>query len=92
MYVYLQSIGVEIVGEDVTDRGRIDITVKFPKMIYIMEIKVTEQDPLRQIKEKGYYEKYLSEGKDIYLVGISFDPEKKNVRDLVWERTKITET
>ncbi len=88
VYVYLQSLGVYIVGEDVTNRGRIDITVKFPKTIYIMEIKVTEEDPLRQIKEKGYYEKYLSEGKDVYLVGISFAPEKKNVRDIVWERAR----
>ncbi len=68
------------------NRGRIDITVKFPKTIYIMEIKVTEQDPLRQIKEKGYYEKYLSEGTEIYFVGISSDLKQKNVRDLLWER------
>ena len=88
VYVYLQSIGIDIVGEDVTNRGRIDLTVKFPKTIYIMEIKVTNEDPLQQIKAKRYYEKYLSEGKDIYLIGISFDSEKKNVREIVWERAR----
>ncbi len=51
-----------------------------------MEIKVTEEDQLQQIKAKGCFERYLSEGRDIYLVGISFDPEKKNLREPVWER------
>ena len=86
IYVYLQSLGVEIAGEDVTNRGRIDITVKFPNSIYIMEIKVTDEDPLAQIKLKRYYEKYLNEGKDIYLVGMRFDRNEKNLAEFVWEK------
>ncbi|MCA1933050.1 MAG: ATP-binding protein [Calditerrivibrio sp.] len=86
IYVYLQSLGVDIVGEDVTNRGRIDITVKFPNSIYIMEIKVTDEDPLAQIKLKKYYEKYLNEGKDIYLVGMKFDRNEKNLVEFVWEK------
>ncbi len=89
VYVYLQSLGVDIIGEDVTNRGRIDITVKFPTAIYIMEIKVTDEDPLAQIKAKRYYEKYLSEGKDIYLVGMVFDRTQKNLKEFVWERVVI---
>ncbi len=54
MYVYLQSLGVDIVvGEDVTNKGRIDLTVKFLNSIYIMEIKVIDEDPLEQIKTKN---------------------------------------
>ncbi len=89
VYVAIQSLGIDIVGEDVTNRGRIDLTVKFPKTIYIMEIKTSDEDPLQQIKAKRYHEKYLSEGKDIYIVGIRFDPEKKNLHDLQWERVTI---
>ncbi len=32
-----------------------------------MEFKVgTDEEPIKQIKEKKYYEKYLNEGKNIY--------------------------
>jgi len=86
IYVYLQSLGLDVIGEDVTNRGRIDITVKFPSAIYILEIKVTEEDPLSQIRERRYYEKYLSEGKEIYLVGIKFDKASKNISEFKWER------
>jgi len=86
IYVYLQSLGLDVIGEDVTNRGRIDITVKFPSAIYILEIKVTEEDPLSQIRERRYYEKYLSEGKEIYLVGINFDKASKNISEFKWER------
>jgi len=86
IYVYLQSLGMDVIGEDVTNRGRIDITVKFPSAIYILEIKVTDEDPLSQIRERRYYEKYLSEGKEIYLVGINFDKASKNISEFKWER------
>ncbi|MCM8781385.1 MAG: ATP-binding protein, partial [Candidatus Omnitrophica bacterium] len=86
LYAYLQGLGVDIIGEDVTNRGRIDLTVKFPNAIYIMEIKVTDEDPLEQIKLKRYYEKYLNEGKDIYLVGMKFDRTERNLKEFVWEK------
>jgi len=41
---------------------------------------------LRQMKEKGYYQKYLSSGRDIYLVGIVFDREKRNIKNFIWEK------
>ncbi|MBD3808097.1 MAG: AAA family ATPase, partial [Epsilonproteobacteria bacterium] len=89
IYVYLQSLGVEIIGEDVTNRGRIDLTIKFLNSIYILEFKITDEEPLAQIKAKKYYEKYLSEKKDIFLVGIKFDRFDKNIKEFVWERLKL---
>ncbi|NPA81993.1 MAG: AAA family ATPase [Epsilonproteobacteria bacterium] len=85
-YVYIASLGVKIIAEDVTNRGRIDFTVFIKDKIYIFEFKVTNEDPLSQIKKKKYYEKYLNENKEIILVGIKFDEEEKNIKELVWER------
>ncbi|NPA81926.1 MAG: AAA family ATPase, partial [Epsilonproteobacteria bacterium] len=85
-YVYIASLGVKIIAEDVTNRGRIDFTVFIKDKIYIFEFKVTNEDPLSQIKKKRYYEKYLKENKEIILVGIKFDEEEKNIKELVWER------
>jgi hypothetical protein len=55
--------------------------------IYIIEFKVdTKEGALQQIKEKKYYEKYLSYNKDIYIVGINFDTEQKNIDIFEWEK------
>ena len=86
IYAYLASLGFELIAEDVTSRGRIDLTLKFNDYIYIIEFKVEESaSALEQIKERNYAQKYLSEGKEIYLVGISFSEEAKNISHFAWE-------
>lgn len=37
MYVYLQSLGLNIIGEDVTNTGRTDLTIIMDHAIYILE-------------------------------------------------------
>jgi len=88
VYVYLQALGIEIIGEDVTNKGRIDLTCFIGDKIYIIEFKVgKEDDPLKQIKERKYYEKYEKyKNKSIYLVGISFDSKNKNIDNFKWEK------
>ena len=86
VYVYLQSLGFDIIGEDVTNRGRIDLTIKLSDKIYIIEFKVGESNALTQIKQKKYYEKYKNENKDIYLIGINFDEKEKNISKFEWDK------
>ncbi|WP_044407698.1 ATP-binding protein [Thiomicrospira microaerophila] len=89
IYVYLQSLGLNIIGEDVTNKGRIDLTIKMANAIYILEFKVDATDKthaLQQIKDKGYADKYLNEQKPIYLIGIHFAPNAKNLSSFEWER------
>ncbi len=78
-YAYMKALGVELIAEDITNKGRIDLTLKFDDAIYIMEFKEEGKDALGQIKQKKYYEKYLSENKPIYLIGIEFDRKERNV-------------
>jgi len=78
-YAYLKALGIDLVGEDVTNRGRIDLTIKMPNSIIIIEFKVDGSDALAQIKEKKYYEKYLDLQLPIYLVGVSFDTKERNI-------------
>jgi len=86
IYIYFQSLGFEIIGEDVTNKGRIDLTIKTESFIYIIEFKVGQSNALEQIREKRYYEKYLSEDKSIYLIGINFNEEEKNISRFEWEK------
>jgi len=89
LYVYFASLGIEIIGEDVTNKGRIDLTLFIEDKIYIIEFKVGNK-ALKQIKERKYYEKYLNENKEIYLVGIEFDENEKNISNFEWEKIKDT--
>jgi len=89
VYAYIASIGLEIIPEDITNLGRMDLTIKTPDdKIYILEFKLTEKatgEALKQIKEKRYYEKY-SNHKEIYLVGIEFSREERNIVGYEWEK------
>jgi len=53
IYSYLQSLGVEIIGEDVTNLGRIDLSVFIEDKIYIIEFKVVEEVEGRREKGEG---------------------------------------
>jgi hypothetical protein len=57
-------------------------TLKTETNIYVMEFKMgTSDEALLQIEERKYYEKYLSSGKTIQLIGVGFDREEKNISD-----------
>jgi len=40
---------------------------------------------LQQIKERRYFEKYQDSGATIYLIGVEFDTEAKNIGRFDWE-------
>jgi hypothetical protein len=85
IYAYIASLGLEIIPEDITNIGRVDMTIKIKNYIYILEFKTTDEEPLKQIRERRYYEKYLDEKKEIVLLGITFDREKRNISAMEWE-------
>ncbi len=85
-YAYMKGLGFELVGEDVTNKGRIDITLEVEDAIYIIEFKTDGTNALQQIKDKKYHEKYLSSKKTIYLVGIEFDTKERNIVKMDCER------
>ena len=89
-YAYFASLGLQVVVEDSTNRGRMDMTVDFNDCIYIFEFKVIEQSKkpnsaIEQIKDKGYADKYRMQGKAIYLIGVEFSETSREVADFVVE-------
>jgi hypothetical protein len=84
VYVYLKALGYEVICEDSTNKGRIDLTIKLPDKVVIIEFKVDkEESAIKQIMERRYFEKYGAEGKRIYLLGIKFDSKERNI--VAWE-------
>ncbi len=65
------STGLNVITEDNTHKGRIDLTIIVNrKIVYIMEFKVLNNKKekgkaLKQIKEKEYFKKYLNYEKNL---------------------------
>ncbi len=70
----LRLLSLESQSEILTNTGRIDTVLITKTTIYIFELKINKkpQVALQQIKDKKYYERYLSSGKQIILIGLSF--------------------
>ena len=89
VYTYFASLGYEVIPEDTSNKGRVDLTVMTRTGIWIFEFKVLgidtsgDKSPLEQIRSRGYAEKYRSDTRKIYEIGIVFDPETRNIER--WE-------
>lgn len=88
LFAFLSSIGFEVKTEDSTNKGRVDLSLIGPNIIYILEFKVdmSAEAALYQIKKKKYYEKYLAGKKRIYLIGMHFSSKERNIVGLEWEK------
>jgi hypothetical protein len=82
-YSHLAALGLDLTAEDATSLGRIDLTLKFNGQIWLFEFKVVASEPtgqaLRQLKERGYADKYRALGRPIHLVGIEFSPSQRTL-------------
>jgi hypothetical protein len=82
-YSYFAALGLDIILEDTTNYGRIDMTVKFNAQIYLFEFKVVEFLPngkaLEQLITKNYAQKYEALNQTIYLIGVEFSKEARSV-------------
>jgi len=86
------NANAEIIAEDITNHGQVDLTVKLGGHIYVIEIKVVAGDDaqalggnpaLRQIREKGYADKYRGlAGVVVHEVGWVFSRKQRNL--VVW--------
>jgi len=83
-YSHLASLGLELIPEDVTNQGRIDLTLKLPQAIVVMEFKRIDGaaptgEALAQLKARGYAEKYRSRGRPVWLLGVEFSSARRNI-------------
>ncbi|WP_328988092.1 ATP-binding protein [Thiorhodovibrio winogradskyi] len=89
-YSHLAALGLDVIAEDITHQGRIDLTLKLAHQIWLFDFKVAERSPpgsaLRQLKDKGYADKYRALGKPITLIGIAFSEQQRQVAGFELER------
>ena len=84
------ATGLDIVVEDSSSRGRVDMTVRFNGNVYVFEFKVVEPAgkgaAMAPLREKGYADKYAHLGEPIHLIGVEFSSERRNVVAFAAER------
>ncbi len=91
-YSQLAALGLSVQPEDVTNRGRIDLSLKIEEQVYLFEFKVIENSTtenqakgtaLQQLLDRGYAEKYRTPGVNIILIGVTFSRTERNI--VGWE-------
>ncbi len=82
-YSYFAALGYEIVVEESSSHGRLDMAVRTGGHVYLFELKVVEQSPpgsaLVQLQERDYAAKYRGRGEPIHLIGVEFSRQTRNV-------------
>jgi hypothetical protein len=82
-YASFAALGLDVVPEDVSNQGRLDMAVKFNGQVYLFEFKVVEDEAegraLAQIREKRYADKYRALDQPIHLIGVEFSKKARNV-------------
>ncbi len=82
-YSYFASLGLDITVEDSSRAGRLDMAVLFNGNVYLFEFKIVERAAegaaLHQLQARDYAAKYRGRGEAIYLVGVEFSQETRNV-------------
>ncbi len=82
-YSYFASVGLDIVVEDSSSQGRLDMAVRFNGNVYLFEFKVVELAPegtaMAQLKQKRYADKYRDRGEPIHLIAVEFSRETRNL-------------
>ena len=76
--------------EDSTSHGRLDMVVLFNGHVYLFEFKVVEMASagveMAQLQERRYADKYRALGQPIYLIGVEFSKEGRNLAAFDVER------
>ena len=82
-YSYFAALGYDIVVEESSAVGRLDMAVRAGSHVYLFEFKVVEQAgpgaALVQLRERDYAAKYRGRGKSIHLVGVEFSRKTRTL-------------
>ena len=89
----LWSQAIQCRTEDRQANGQADIVAEHPCGIYIFELKVNEsvEIALEQVRRKGYDVPYRAKGVPVWLVGLSFDRQTRQLLDARAEKADCRE-
>ena len=88
VYSFFVGMGLTVIAEDASSRGRVDLSIQLGANTYIIEFKVVKRktrsnSALQQIIQQGYATKYSG---NVYQIGIEFSETRRNIVDFAWQR------
>ncbi|MDG4595791.1 MAG: AAA family ATPase [Candidatus Contendobacter sp.] len=88
VYCYFAALGLTVIPEDVTNHGRIDLTLQWAGRAWLLEFKVVElSEPgraLEQIQSRSYHQKYA--GQPVTLIGMELSRAERSLVGFEWRR------
>ncbi|MCY4444146.1 MAG: PD-(D/E)XK nuclease domain-containing protein, partial [Proteobacteria bacterium] len=94
LYSMFGSSGVVYTAEESTNLGNSDIVLFLANQIFVIELKMllsgqkihtALKNAIQQIKDRRYADKHKSSKKPIYLLGMVFSKEKRNIVGILHE-------
>ncbi|SCI72570.1 Protein of uncharacterised function (DUF1703) [uncultured Bacteroides sp.] len=81
LFIVFRLMGFYTHAEYHTSQGRIDMVVKTPQYIYVMEFKFegSAEDAIAQIDSRNYALPFMSDGRKVYKIGVNFSAETRNI-------------
>jgi Holliday junction resolvase-like predicted endonuclease len=91
IYLVTSYMDMVVQSEVTKHKGRLDLIAQTEDYIYLMEFKLdgTSTDAIEQIKNQKYAAAYENSPKTVFLVGVNFSKEERNVESwesVTWER------
>lgn len=81
LFLLFSLAGMEVNAEWWTSDGRIDMLLRTPDYIYVIELKLDKsaEEALRQIDTKDYTLQFQDDGRKIVKIGINFSSATRNI-------------
>ena len=82
-YSHFAAAGLDVVVEDASSHGQVDMAVRFNGHVYLLEFKVVASAPegaaMAQLKGRRYADKYRARGEPIHLIAVEFSHKARNL-------------
>ena len=92
-YSHFAAAGLDVRVEESTSQGRLDMAVLYHEQVYLFEFKMVDETPkgeaMRQLREKGYADKYRHPDRPIHLIGVEFSRQDRNIAAFAVERANV---
>ncbi len=90
-YAMMAGMGADVHAEEQTSDGRMDISLKMPDAIYIIEFKYdkTAGEALEQIVRKDYAARFAADARPVYAVGLNVSADRRTIEGYEVEELKV---
>lgn len=83
LYAAFLTVGGDISAEDQTSDGRMNLALKMPDAIYILELKYgkTAEEATDQIIAKDYAVRFAADTRPVYAVGLNISKDRRTIEN-----------